>query len=121
MSYQTTAAERGPRISALVHAAESSDVQALLEVAIEALADAELPVPHGASSLAAQIGATFTPGLDPCFTVGQRVRHAEGDDASPALGKITERYLNEHGDWEYQVRSPRFGSAPYGEEELATA
>lgn len=120
-AYHTTAAERGPRVGALVHDAERDDVQALLEIAINALETRESggALSDGAAMLAAQIAATMTPSSEPAFAVGQTVKDAESVPMeSVVLGTVTERYLNERGDWEYQVRHPKHGTWAYGEEAL---
>lgn len=125
---KTTTQERQVRIDTLVHEAGEGAVQALLELAIDAIGvevlDAEghddtlgAGLSHAATTLAAQIAATFNE-TEPRFAIGDPVGYGNG--TSPGtMGTIKDRYLGERGTWEYQVRyQDGSGYHAFREEEL---
>lgn len=123
----TTALERSVRISALVHDANREDLQALVELgarrAEELSGTASGPdLGAGVLRFAAAVTATFEPEL-PAFEIGERVSVADPDrfdDDARLRGRVADRYVNERGQWEYQVQTKGGGGMrAYLEAEIA--
>ncbi len=128
----TTALERGPRVSTIVHDDRSEfGVQTLAEIAAFTIAtkDPEEVIAlvgderraRQAIALAEKINATFEPEV-PAFEYGEKVSLADGDPAAATLlGRVDSRYLNESGEWEYHVRLAGRGlsTATYAEPSIA--
>jgi hypothetical protein len=113
MASPTTSAERAPRIAAIAYEANRGALQALLEYAAEAIADVppETPLTREAHALAARIGEALEPEV-PEFERGERVGLPSGFIGLPGdhIGRVVDRYLNERGEWEYEVRRERRGN-----------
>lgn len=120
----TTALERSVRISRLVADANRQDLQALLELgarrAEELNGTASGPdFDAGVLHLAAAVTETFEPEV-PAFLVEEWVSLADCDPADARLlGQISDRYLNERGQWEYQVRISGGNVLSYAEPDIA--
>lgn len=114
----TTIEERGPRITALAHQALGSDaLQQLLEAGADALRDRD-GLDGQTNQLISEITATYEPEC-PAFSEGDTVARAVNPgEATTTLGKVASRYLNEKGEWEYQVHHPTFGRVAYEESTL---
>lgn len=113
----TTTQERAPRIRSLALEAPGDALQGLLELAAEHIVnEGEGDLPPGSFELASQVYAAIEPDA-PCFAVGEQVKIGGGEDRP--VGKVTDRYLNEGGDWEYQVHHRIYGTNPFREQELA--
>jgi len=111
----TTEAERSVRISTLAYEGDREAVQALLELgAQEALAqEGEIKVPTATYDLARKIFETFEPEV-PEFEYGEEVAR-EG----VPIGKVQNRYLDERGDWVYEVGQTPISANPYSASDLA--
>lgn len=120
MSYRTTKQERRVRIDSLVWEAGEGAVQALLEVAVEAMKREDFELPRAAAELANAVAGTFSE-QEPDFAVGAQVSKIMDNGDRPRLGKVQDRYLDEDGEWAYTIWSPYFGTSPYREVELAPA
>jgi len=52
--------------------------------------------------------------------IGEAVTLASDTSAEPVvIGKVQDRYLDEHGDWAYSVHNHRYGTNPYDEADIA--
>lgn len=107
--HPTTALERSVRIRTIAANANGDHLQALLELGAQRAQElngmASGPdLDAGVMRLAADITETFEPEA-PAFEREEPVSLAEGDPADARLlGRVEDRYLNEHGAWEYRVR-----------------
>lgn len=121
MESPTTRPQRAPMVAALIaEAGQFTDaIQTLLELGAEAVVEGEgdVALPFGAKELASRIVGALEP-EPPEFGDGERVRAVKRDPR--VHGVVRAHYLNERGDWEYQVRWSRGGwEGPHHEAELA--
>lgn len=122
----TTPSERSIRIAALAFDANREDLQVLLELGakraqeLNEMAGGPTFDP-GVLRLAAGITETFEP-VAPAFELGEEVSRADCDPIDArVLGKVEHRYLNERGEWEYDVRltGPGMRMGTYAEADIA--
>lgn len=129
----TTAAERSPRVRALLYDDGSEyGAQTLAELGaflvatkdrdeIVALIGGHERRSEQGIALAAKINATLEPEV-PAFELEEQVSDASGDPSTASLlGRVEERYLNERGEWEYVVRLAGRGIATETYAEAAIA
>jgi hypothetical protein len=94
---RTTPDERALRILTLAHHADREALQVLLEIGAVALVGSGHESP-AVERVAAAIAGTFDPN-PPNYAIDQQVHLLNGREA-----RITGRYLNGYGNWEYIVR-----------------
>jgi hypothetical protein len=125
-STATTPSERSIRIAALAFDANREYLQVLLELGAKRAQElnemASGPtLDAGVLRLAADITETFEP-VVPAFERGEEVSRADCDPIDARLlGKVDYRYLNERGEWEYDVRlaGPGRRVGTYAEADIA--
>lgn len=125
-STATTPSERSIRIAALAFDANREDLQVLLELGAKRAQELDKMAggptfDPGVLRLAAGITETFEP-VAPAFERSDEVSRADCDPIDARLlGKVEYRYLNERGEWEYDVRlaGPGRRMKTYAEADIA--